>query len=320
MQEKVNKPKIIFMGTPEFAAIILCDLLKASHQIISIYTQKDKKVGRQQKIEKSAVKKIAEENNLKIFQPEKFDAEVISEIKEQNPDIIIVAAYGKILPKDLLVIPKFGVINTHPSLLPKYRGASPIQNALLNGEKETAATIMLMEEKVDAGKILSQKKVEIKNNETYLELSKKLAKISAELLSDTLFLWIAGKIKPIQQDDKLATFCQLIRKEDGKIDWSDEAQSIYNHYRAFVVWPGIFTHWEKENKKFRLKLNKISLDCNESQKNLQNGEVFSENDQIKIKTGKGAIVLEEIQIEGKNKTSTNDFIRGYPNFIGSVLK
>ena len=318
--EKLNKLKIIFMGTPEFAAIILSDLLKSGHQIISIYTQKDKKVGRQQKIEKSAVKRIAEENNLKIFQPERFEAEVISEIKEQNPDIIVVAAYGKILPKDLLLIPKFGVINTHPSLLPKYRGASPIQNALLNGEKETAATIMLMEEKVDAGKILSQKKVEIKDDETYLELSKRLAKISAELLNDTLSLWVAGKINPVQQDEQLATFCQLIKKEDGKINWSNEARSIYNHYRAFVVWPGIFTYWEKENKKFRLKLNKISLDWNESQKNLQNGTVFSENDQIKIKTGKGNINIQEVQLEGKNKMSINDFVRGYPNFIGSVLK
>ena len=318
--EKINKPRIVFMGTPDFAAHILSHLLEKKHQIISVYTQEDKRIGRKQILEKTAVKKVAEENNLEIFEPKKFDKETILKLQEQIPDLIIVAAYGKILPKEVLEIPKFGAINIHPSFLPKYRGASPIQNTLLNGEKETAVTIILIEEKVDAGKILVQEKVKIEDNETYPKLSQKLSKISAEILEKTISPWLEGKINPIAQNDSLATFCQIIKKEDGKINWSDTAQNIYNQYRAFYSWPGVFTYWKKEEREWRLKLNKIKSDSSEIENNFKIGEIFLENDQIKIKTGKGNIILEEIQLEGKNKMSGADFIRGYPQFIESVLK
>lgn len=308
------------MGTPDFAADILRVMLKEKFDIISAYTQEDKKVGRSQNTEKSAVKKVAKEYGIEIFEPKKFDADVAQEIESQNPDLIVVSAYGKILPKSILEIPRFGVINTHPSSLPKYRGASPIQNAILNGENKTAATIINLTEKVDAGDILKQEEIEIGKTETYLELSKRLSEISARLLVETVPLLIAGKIEAKKQDESQATFCQMIKKEDGKINWKDEARNIYNRFRAFESWPGIFSFWENGGKKLRLKLNTISLDKNAKENNFENGKVFKEDDCIKVKTGKGNIILEEIQLEGKNKMSVEDFVRGYTNFVESVLK
>ncbi|OGI32061.1 MAG: methionyl-tRNA formyltransferase [Candidatus Moranbacteria bacterium RIFOXYA12_FULL_35_19] len=308
------------MGTPEFAGGILDVLIENKFNIISVYTQADKKIGRKQIISKSAVKKIAEQNKIKNFQPVKFNEDIIAEIKNQNPDLIIVSAYGKILPKSVLEIPKYGIINTHPSALPKYRGASPIQNAILNGEKKTTATIMLLVEKVDAGDILLQEEIAIKETETYRELSKRLSEISAKLLVKAISLWIEKKIEPKKQNEAQATFCQMIKKEDGKINWNNNAQDIYNRYRAFESWPGIFSYFQKNNQNLRIKLIQIDLDKNGKENNFQIGEVFEEDEKIKVKTGKGNIVLEEVQLEGKNKISIKDFIRGYPNFVGSVLK
>ncbi|KKP77866.1 MAG: Methionyl-tRNA formyltransferase [Candidatus Moranbacteria bacterium GW2011_GWF2_35_39] len=315
-----SEPRILFMGTPEFAGGILDVLIENKFNIISVYTQADKKIGRKQIISKSAVKKIAEQNKIKNFQPVKFNEDIIAEIKNQNPDLIIVSAYGKILPKSVLEIPKYGIINTHPSALPKYRGASPIQNAILNGEKKTTATIMLLVEKVDAGDILLQEEIAIKETETYRELSKRLSEISAKLLVKAISLWIEKKIEPKKQNEAQATFCQMIKKEDGKINWNNNAQDIYNRYRAFESWPGIFSYFQKNNQNLRIKLIQIDLDKNGKENNFQIGEVFEEDEKIKVKTGKGNIVLEEVQLEGKNKISIKDFIRGYPNFVGSVLK
>ncbi|MDO9231806.1 MAG: methionyl-tRNA formyltransferase [bacterium] len=316
----LKKIRIIFMGTPDFAANILRVMLKEKFDIISVYTQGDKKVGRNQILEKSAVKKVAKDYGIEIFEPKKFDEDVVNEIKNKKPDLIIVSAYGKILPKSILEIPRFGVINTHPSSLPKYRGASPIQNAILNGEKKTSATIMFIEEKVDAGDILMQEEIEIGEKETYLELSQRLSEISARLLVETIPLLTTGKIESKKQDETQATFCQLIKKEDGKINWSDEAKDIYNRFRAFCTWPGIFTYFEKDNRNLRLKLSKISLDANSKENVFENGKVFEENEMIKVKTGKGNIILGEVQLEGKNKMSARDFVCGYANFVGSVLK
>jgi len=319
MNNQIN-PRIIFMGTPEFAANILRVMLEKKFNIVSVYTQGDKKVGRSQTLEKSAVKKIAEEKEIEVFEPKKFDEDVVNEIKNQKPDLIIVSAYGKILPKSILEIPRFGVINTHPSSLPKYRGASPIQNAILNGEKKTAATIMLLTEKVDAGDILKQEEIEIGEAENYPELSFRLSEISARLLVETIPLLTVAKIESKKQDESQATFCQLIKKEDGKINWENDAKDIYNRFRAFYTWPGIFTYFEKDNLNLRLKLCKISLDENEIENNLEVGKIFKENELIKVKTKKGNVILGEVQLEGKNKMKAVDFVRGYANFVGSVLK
>lgn len=307
------------MGTPSFAAKILRVLSENNYNLLSVYTRPDKKNGRNQEIKKSEVKLSAEKLGLKIFQPERFDKTAIKELKKQKPDLIIVAAYGKILPKSVLEIPDFGAINVHASLLPKFRGPSPIQNAILNGEKETGTTIMLMNEGIDTGNILSQKKINIGSDEKYPELAEKIALLSCSLLLKTLPLWINGKIIPLPQSEKQATYCQLIERMDGKIIWTDNAEDIYNRYRALFPWPGVFVYWKKNGSNLRIKLHKINLIKTEDG-NIKNhliGEVFSLKDKIAVKSGKGAIILEEIQLEGKNSVKIGDFINGYPEFIGS---
>jgi len=320
MEQSAIKLRTIFMGTSEFAAEILESLVNAGYNIISVYTQPDKKAGRDQEVKSSAVKIFSEKNNIIVFQPEKLDSAAVREIANQKPDLIILAAYGKIIPKSILDTPGFGALNIHTSLLPKYRGPSPIQNALLNGEKETGLTIILMDEKIDTGAIISQKAVEIDKNENASELSKKLAKAAADLLLETLPLWVERKIVPEKQDDSMATLCQLIEKSDGKIIWSDDAESIYNRYRAFTPWPGVFTFWEKEDSLKRIKLNQIGLMKTNPEAKHHAGEVFQLGEKFGVQTGMGVILIEEIQLEGKASIKIDEFINGYSDFVGSILK
>ena len=318
--ENPIKLKIVFMGTSFFAAAILEALIKDDYNIISVYTKPDQPVGRDQKVRKSEVKILSEQEKLRIFTPEKIDKDTILEIKEQEPDIIIVASYGKILTEEILKLPRFGAINVHASLLPKFRGPSPIQNAILNGEKETGATIMLMDKGIDTGDILSQQKIDINPEETYPELLKRISQLSSYALLKTLPLWIRKKISPKKQEENKATYCQLIERSDGKIIWTNDARSIYKQWRALLPWPGIFTYWEKNGVNLRLKLTKISLVSGELKDNREMGEVMDLNGKTAVKAASGIIILEEIQLEGKAKVKIGDFINGYPDFIGSRLK
>lgn len=309
------------MGTSAFAEQILASLIKTNYNLIAVYTQPDKKVGRAQELQKSAVKITAEKNNIPVFEPNKFDEPAINKLAELNPDIIVVAAYGKILPENVLKIPPHGTINVHASLLPKYRGASPIQNALLNGEKKTGITIMLMDKGIDTGDILSQEEINIDHNDTAENLTDKLASLGSELLIKTLPDYIVGKIEPQKQDDSLATLCRLIKREDGLIDWDDSAENIYNKFRAFQPWPGIYTFWENNGSPKRIKLVKISLATSLSLAGkYRTGEIFKSEEEVAIQTGAGIITLEELQMEGKNSVSIKNFLNGYPNFISSILK
>ncbi|MCX6763346.1 MAG: methionyl-tRNA formyltransferase [Candidatus Moranbacteria bacterium] len=315
-----SKTKIIFMGTSAFAETILSSLIEEKFIILSVFTQPPKKVGRRHILQKSRVHLLAEKNNLPIAMPYKIDEEIIREVESQNPDLIIVAAYGKILPEKLLIIPRFGSLNVHASLLPKFRGPSPIQNAILAGEKETGITIMLMDKGVDTGEIISQRKIRIGGKETALELSEHLAKIGSELLIETLPKWIAGKIKAEPQDNSLATLCQLVEREDGHIVWSEDAETIFNKFRALQPWPGIFTFWEKNGQSLRLKINKINLIKDDLDENFHIGEVIKIDSRIGIKTGRGIIFPEKVQPEGKLEMSICEFINGQKTFVGSILK
>jgi len=306
--------RIIFMGTPDFSNQVILELIENKYNIISVYTQPDKKVGRKQEIQKSPVKITAEKNNIPIFQPLKLREE-IENIRKLHPDLIIVAAYGKIIPQEILDIPKFKCINIHPSLLPKYRGASPLQNTLLNGEKETGTTIMLMAQEVDAGDILAQEKTKILPEERLPEFSQRMSNLSAKLLIKILPDWVNGKINPQKQDDSKATFCQMLDKKDGQINWNESAQEIFNRYRAFYPWPGIFTFWKEK----RLRLTEIELSKKDySDKKI--GEIFQKIDNVYIQTGKGALKLKRIQLEGKKELTIDEFKNGYPNFLKNVLK
>lgn len=311
--------RVIFMGTPLFAREILNALLKDGYNIISVYTQPDKKVGRKQELQKSPAKILAQENNIKVYEPRKLDESAVNEIREQKPDLIIVAAYGKILPESLLSIPPYNCINIHGSLLPELRGPSPIQNALLKGLVKTGTTIMLMGKGIDTGDILSQEEISIDEKEKFPELLEKMAKVSCDLLLKTLPLWIDKKITSQKQDDSKATYCKIIKKEDGQVDWKNSAREIYNQFRAFYIWPGIFSLWENKNGLKRIKLNQIELkeDLNPD---LPEGSVFLFEGEIGVKASKGSIIIKELQLEGKSNIKTQQFIAGYRDFIGSILK
>lgn len=311
----MNKPKIIFFGTPEFSETILDSLIKAGHDIAGVFTRPDQKVGRRQEWKKTPVKILAEKKNIPVFTPGKLDETAIAKVRNLLPSIIITAAYGKIIPQSILDIPKFGALNVHPSLLPKFRGPSPIQNALLSGEKETGTTIMLMNAGIDTGDILKQENFSIDPADKLPELSQKLASLSAKLLLETIPLQIEEKIEPQKQNNDEASLCRIIKKGDGRIDWRESAESIYNRYRAFYPWPGIFTIWNGK----RIKLNKVSLAENNQEKNHPTGKVFMHNTKIAIQAKEGAIILEELQLEGKPSIKTVDFVNGYKNFIGSIL-
>lgn len=308
------------MGTSSFATEILNSLIKERYDIAAIFTQSDKKIGRKQELIIGPIKLIGTENGIPVLQPDKLSEKEIGEIKSIGPAAIIVASYGKILPKKILEIPKFGCLNIHASLLPKYRGASPIQNALLDGEKKTGNTIMLMDEGVDTGAILSQNEIDIKPDDTAKTLTGKLAVSGAKLLLKTLPDYVSGKIIPQKQNDSSATSCKLIKREDGLIDWNDPAEKIYNKYRAFQPWPGVYAFWETGNSPKRLKLINIKMQKeNPAKKNII-GEVFRFNDDIAIQTGAGLIILKELQLEGKPPINAESFVNGHLNFIGGKLK
>ncbi len=319
-QEK-SKFKVVFMGTSDFAADILKALVKANYNLVTIYTRADSKIGRKQEINETPIKQIAQEKNLLVLQPEKFTPEVIAELENIKPDLIVVAAYGKILPKRVLEIPKFGCLNVHPSLLPKFRGPSPVQNTLLFGAKQTGTTIMLMDAGMDSGDILAQEKIDIKPKELFPQLLKRLALLSAELLEKTIPLWLEKKIETEKQNPQEATLCQLIERGDGKINWNQEAYEIFNQYRALYPWPGVFTFWEsKENLILRLKLTDIDWKKDNSSFENEIGKVFQKNDSIGVQTLQGVILLNEVQLEGKKSMKIKDFLNGYPDFLNSFLK
>jgi len=314
-----DKIKIVFMGTSDFAMAMLRALWESPFNIAAVFTRADSRAGRGYILQEPAVKKFAKTQKLPLFQPEKLDEKSTEDIKNQRPDLIIVADYGKIIPPGIWKIPRHGTINVHPSLLPEFRGSSPIQNSLLSGATETGTTIMLLDESLDAGAILAQEKLTIQPAETTEELSLRLSRISAHLLLRTLPLWLAGKINPRKQDETRASFCRMIKKEDGKIIWSRKAAEIFNRYRAFKNWPEIYAFWMDKGKTKRINLKKIALDKPRDDKKLRTGEVYWEKEKLKIQTGEGALILEELQMENKKVADYKNFINGHKNFIGSVL-
>jgi methionyl-tRNA formyltransferase len=320
MIDETPKIRVIFMGTPKIAAAILSELAEKKYEIVCVITKPDSAIGRNKEVKESAVKQKALEYKLPIEQPEKLDQITIEKIKKLKPDLIIVAAYGKILPPEILSIPGFGCVNVHASLLPKWRGASPIQNALLSGETETGVTIMLMDEGMDTGDILAQKKINIGLDETKEDLLLRLTEEGKNLLMETVPLWVERKIIATPQDNTEATLCQLIERDDGHIIWTDSAESIYNRYRALFNWPGIFSFWEKDKELLRLKLHHISYQKHSPQISYPVGQVFELGEKVGVQTGSGVVFLEEVQLEGKNKMPIKEFLLGNKEIIGGFLR
>jgi len=311
--------KIIFFGTPEFAAGILAALIKNKFNVEAVVTQSDKKVGRRRKITFSPVKKMAIENGVEVFQPENLrDSGLIGEIRKREADLFVVAAYGKILPRELLEIPKLGAINVHASLLPKYRGASPVQCAILAGEKETGVTLILMNEKMDEGDILAQEKIKISKDETAGKLQKKLGKLGAKMITKYIPGWIEGKIVPAPQNSEKVTYCKPIRRDDGKIDWNSAACEINRKWRAYHPWPGIFSLYKTKNQIKRLKLIEVKAVSN-FESGEKPGKIIKYKKFIAVRAGKGLLILKRVQLEGKKEMDINEFVRGYNEFIGNDL-
>lgn len=314
LASNLNNLKIIFFGTPLFAKEILENLVKKKVPVSLVVTQPDKPVGRKQIITPSPVKSFAEENDTPIVQFDSISEKQIQFFETEKPDLFIVAAFGMILPKKLIELPRFGSINVHASLLPELRGPSPIHEALMQNKKETGTSIMLMDEGVDTGAVLTQKKVAIEDHDKYPQLEKKIIEASNEILVPTLENWIDDKIEPQQQDNSLATQTKMITKKDGLVDWNKSAYEIYGKFRAFCDWPKIHSLWNKK----KITLVEIGFDNSFSHVK-KPGEVFHHDNKVAIATAKGAILPEKIQLEGKQVMAVDDFINGHPDFIGSIL-
>ncbi len=314
-----KSPKIIYFGTSDFSAAILQGLVKNSYKPILVITVPDKPVGRKQILTPCPVKKIAQKYNIPIEQPEKIKDSLEKKIKNIEPDIGIVAAYGKIIPKKILEIPEYGLFNVHPSLLPKYRGPSPIQTAILDGIKKTGVTIFKINEKIDEGSIAGVKKILIEKNDNSETLRKKIIEPTIELLIELIPKLIKNEIKLKNQDHSKVSYTKIIKKEDGKINWNNDAEKIERKIKAFYPWPGTFCFWKKDKKLLRVKI--IEAKAQKQNSNHPIGKVFlTPEKEPAVKCKKDYIILKKIQIEGKNPVSGKEFLRGNENFIGTILK
>lgn len=307
--------RIVFFGTPSFAVTTIKSLLQGSEEVIAVVTQPDREKGRGRKVVSSPVKELILPLGIPVLQPEKVKEETFQEhVKGLHPDLFVVVAYGQILPKLLLEIPKYGAVNVHASLLPKYRGAAPIVWAILKGEKVTGVTTMIMDEGMDTGDILLQAEIPIGENETSETLHDRLALLGAQLLLETVTKMKAGNIRPVPQDHSKATYAPPLRKEDGRIDWRKDAEEIDHQVRAFHPWPGAYTDWDGQL---------LKIYGGEVRKGMPTGKggvvTWVGSDFIEVETGKGSFLIKEVQLEGKRRMTIRDLISGHPIPVGTVF-
>ncbi len=307
---------LVFFGTPDFAIPSLYALHKSRHKILAVVTIPDKPAGRGLKERSSPIKQAAEDFDYPIHQPSDLnDPDFLSIINNISADLFVVVAY-RILPEKLISIPSEGAINTHASLLPKYRGAAPINHALLNGENETGVTTFKIQKKVDAGDILLQKHFKLNKNITAGEVYENLAKLGAELIVATLDQINNNKVFPIQQNHLIASSAPKISSDDCLINWNNSSERIHNQIRAFSPQPGAYTFFQ--NKRVKLFNSKIKL--NDLPPVLYPGEIHYKNFCIYVGTGSGIIYISEIQLEGKKRLPVSQFIRGFPKITGNYFE
>lgn len=307
--------RIAFMGTPDFSVACLKALVESEHEIVGVFCQPDKPVGRKQIMTPPDVKIEALKHDLKIFQPTSLrngkGVEILDEIR---PDLVVVVAYGKILPKEFLDYPKYGCINVHASILPKYRGASPIHFAVLNGDEITGVTVQQMDEGVDTGDILNIEKISIGINDTTEYMYEVLAPLGAKAMLDTIENIEKGQLNPIKQDEALATHVGLLSREIGKVDWKCTAFEVHNKIRGLYSWPGAFTVLSGKT----LKLHSSVL--SDKKGNNIPGEVIENSDKLVIACGdNNCIEITELQLEGKKRMAADAFLNGYKLEKGAVL-
>ncbi len=321
--------RIIYMGTPQFAVPALKALINGAwpglvlpegYDIATVITRPDKPVGRGKEIVFSPVKQTALSHGISVWQPGSLKRpENIEALATYQADLYIVAAFGQILPQAVLDLPRYGTLNIHASLLPKYRGVSPISEAILQGDPETGVTIMLIDAGVDTGPTLIQRTIPIAEDDTTGRLTIKLAELGASALLEALPLWIQGKITPQPQNEQLASYTHLLRKEDGEIVWNRPATTLARAVRAFTPWPSAYTYWHSKLLKI-VSAHTVASEAGEEAKPGTAG-LRKENGRqvLSVVTAHGLLVVDNLQLEGKKAMSADEFLRGYPQIVGDVL-
>lgn len=312
--------RAVFMGTPEIAAEVLKCVLESRHEVIAAVTQTDKPKGRGHEMAFPPVKEVALAHEIPVLQPQKArDPEFLKELKELNPDIILVAAYGKLLPKAILELPKFGCVNVHASLLPKYRGASPIQWAVINGDKTSGVTIMHMAEGMDTGDIILTKEIELAEDETAGSLHDRLAEIGGPLLLEAMDMLETGRAPRIRQNDEEATYVKMLDKAMGNLNFRQPAALLERLVRGLNPWPSAYTKLNgKTMKIWRAKVHSEEQ-LSKEEKFAEPGTVVSiEKDGFGVLTGEGILFITELQMEGRRKMTAEEFLRGYELEAGTL--
>lgn len=311
--------KIVFMGTPDFAAGALKAIIEAGHEVTLVVTQPDRAKGRSDKLIPSPVKEVALEHNIPVFQPLKIKTpEAVAELRKYDADIFIVAAFGQIISQEILDMPRYGCVNIHASLLPKYRGASPIQRVILDGEEKTGVTIMQMDAGIDTGDMLYKVETEISDEDTFETLHDRLTGIGAEAIVEALPLIESGELVPEKQDDSQSCYAKLIKKEMGKIDFNKSAAEVSRLVRGMNPWPSAYTFLSGK----QMKIWRVSVlpQTDEKTGKAVPGEIVElTKDGITVKCGEGSVKILELQLEGKKRMAAKDFLLGAKPEVGSIL-
>jgi methionyl-tRNA formyltransferase len=306
--------RVVFMGSPEFAVPPFEELVLNQYQVVAVYTQPDRAAGRGRGLVSPPVKLAAKSLGVEVVQPPSFkEAGVVAKLAQFRPDVIVVAAFGQLLPRSVLEIPRFGAVNVHPSLLPRFRGASPVASAILAGDEFTGVSIMLLDEGMDTGPVLARAQIPISAWDNTASLSGKLSLVGARLLVEALSHYLKGELTPQPQNENEATSSRPLNKEAGEIDWHLPAVELWRRVRAFYPWPGCYTKWRGK------KLDIIEGVPLSGEKALKVGEVVATSAAFGIGTGDGVLGILRLRLEGKRALSAAEFLRGQRGFIGAVL-
>lgn len=316
-----NDPIVVFFGTSHFAVPILKKMIDSPFCPKLVLTQPDALIGRKKFLMSPPVKECAAASGISVIQPETLKSLELEKILTNlNPDLFILAAYGRIIPRKILEIPRLGFLNVHPSLLPFLRGASPIQSAILEGLKETGTTIIKMDEELDHGPILAQEKISLSGSENYEELSQALANLSSGLLLRILPNYIDGQIKPADQSHHQATFTEIIKPEDARIDWKKPAENIERMARAYHLWPKAHTFWKKTQEQNSRRINLLKTRVVSSSPQFEPGKVLGYENGLAVVSGSNLLIIDRLHLEGKKETDAQSFLRGHSDIIGAVLR
>jgi methionyl-tRNA formyltransferase len=308
--------RLVFMGSPQFAVPPLERLLASKYQVAAVYTQPDRPAGRGRGLVSSPVKQAAQARGLTVVQPASLKAAgVVEQLKGFEPDAIVVAAFGQILPEPVLALPRLGCLNIHPSLLPRFRGASPVASTILAGDDFSGVSIMVMDEGLDTGPVLARAQIPILDRDTTGSLTEKLSRLGAQLLGEVLVGWSRGERTPRPQDESKVTYCSPIAKEEGEIDWRRPAIDIWRRVRAFNPWPGCYTRWWGKT----LKIIEVAPLGGERTAGVGRVVALDSKAGFGVGTGDGILAIARVQMEGKKAMSADEFLRGQRGLLGAVL-